>query len=221
MEKNIVESLKDKSLIEIYKFLKQKNIFSYYNFKEENKINFIEYIFKINSKLKFYKKDKKDKKDNIQKKTLEYCIANHSLIDKIHYDKIFNANNNCDYIISKFNIEKYVNESKEIKSYKVLEHLINSKKLYNIKKLIKLEDCIIMDYLNINDTFIPSLHTDLDFNYFESNGINIWVLEENTESYGNMFLLESTKLDNIDNSILIIKTFKKRRLFILKVPFKS
>ena len=60
-----------------------------------------------------------------------------------------------------------------------------------------------MDYLNINDTFIPSLHTDLDFNYFESNGINIWVLEENTESYGNMFLLESTKLDNIDNSILI------------------
>lgn len=57
----------------------------------------------------------------------------------------------------------------------------------------KLEDCVIVDVVNLPGAYFPTIHTDVEFAAFTSPaGFQVWTLVENAHplGYGNMFLYE-------------------------------
>ena len=57
---------------------------------------------------------------------------------------------------------------------------------------VDLEDCIICDVLNVSGSYFPTLHTDMEWDLYESDGFQVWYLIRNDDDdVGNMFVWDA------------------------------
>lgn len=123
-------------------------------------------------------------------------ISNHILLNNNYYNCKCEIDNINEYtIFNNIDISKYSNSNKEILVYNCLQQILNNKKILNNGKIVNISDCIICDYFLAKVTKFNNMHTDLEYDLFQSNAFNVWYLIENNYDYGNMFLLETEEYD--------------------------
>lgn len=93
-----------------------------------------------------------------------------------------------------------------------------SKTNNNIFKFNK-NNLVIMDVVDHPGTYFPSIHSDIEWNFIQNNGFQIWSLEKrhsNSNDVGNMFLYYNKYLFNKYNGVGIYIRLENNKILIVK-----
>jgi hypothetical protein len=129
---------------------------------------------------------------SIESTFFQYCLTNHKLTTKYHYNRYCDINKINQYTILKnLNIKQYYNKSKNLLAYNCLKQILKTNLILSNNKYIDINDCIICDFLSSKASKFSFFHTDLEYERFPSEAFNLWYLIKNDNNFGNMFLLET------------------------------
>jgi hypothetical protein len=151
--------------------------------KISNKIVKIGYFTSLYNRL--------DKKNINSKKNLNEKIIKkkYKFLTKYNYNKNINIDEINKYTVLNVNID--TSDSLKIMAKKLLENILNSKKILVDNNPVQFKDCVILDIIDTSKVTFSGFHTDVEYNNFTGNSFNVWYLIENKKSYGNIFILES------------------------------
>lgn len=132
-----------------------------------------------------------DKKKINSKKNLNEKIIKkkYKFLTKYNYNKSINIDEINKYTVLNVNID--APDSLKIMAKKLLENILNSKKILVNNNPVQFKDCVILDIIDTSKITLTGFHTDIEYNDFTGNSFNVWYLIENKKSYGNIFILES------------------------------
>ena len=134
----------------------------------------------------FYLNDIHNKKSL---KRIEHICGKCKYLSKEDYNKYINIDEVNQYTVLKINIDSSKTLNEMVK--KCLKNTLKTEKILINNKPIHMKNCVIIDVVNITNS-ISSFHTDYEYSTFTGDAFNVWYLIENNESYGNMFLLQSS-----------------------------
>ena len=142
-------------------------------------------------------------RDKESLKTIEYLSNKSQCLTKEDYNKDINIDKVNQYTALKINIDSSKTLNEMVK--KCLKNILKTEKILINNKPVHMKECVIIDVVNIANS-ISSFHTDYEYSTFTGNAFNVWYLIENNESYGNMFLLQSS--DYKKNILLVLYVIK-------------
>lgn len=159
-------------------------------------------------------------------KTIEYLSKNCEYLSKEDYNKYINIDKVNQYTALKINIDSSKTLNEMVK--KCLKNILKTEKILINNKPIHMKDCVILGIINTTKS-ISGFHTDYVYSMFTGHAFNVWYLVENNESYGNMFLLQSSDykkkytpctISYNDNNLLTLNDNKHFTLFFKHKPCK-
>lgn len=162
--------------------------------KNELEYYFSQYFSNLVNKFKntkiqkaaFYLNDIRNKKSL---KREEYLCSKCQYLSKEDYNKYINIDKVNQYTVLKINIDSSKTLNEMVK--KCLKNILKTEKILINDKPIHMKNCVIIDVVDITKS-ISGFHTDYEYSSFTGDAFNVWYLIENNESYGNMFLLQSS-----------------------------
>lgn len=91
-------------------------------------------------------------------------------------------------------------------------------------KGVTIDQLVVVDIINTYGSYFPSIHTDIEWNYYPMNGFQVWVLISNeNHDKGNMFFFETNDAIagggnsvNIEDKCFVCERKKERKTIELK-----